>query len=186
MKNNYVNRFDKQVSTFGIKEKMAVVFGAVLIVIFYFMFFHVDKTPYGYDEISEELNTYLSGSDGSYSQEYNSSKMLVLYIDRKDEKYYKYPKQFQDALDAAKENPELAELYNFKNIWVFRNNILFDGEKGERILKGEKELRKTCRSFCVINPKKKALYFYFEPKERDAQYLQENLEKLEFWGAKLN
>ena len=111
--------------------------------------------------------------------------MLVLYTLKRDKKY-KYPKQFQDALDVVMEMPELGKLYNFHELQVFRNNILFEGEKGEKILKGEKALRKVCRSFCVVNPAKKALYFYFEPKPRDAQYLQENLEKLEFWGAKLN
>ncbi len=185
MNNNFINKFDKQVSTFGPKEIMAAIFFVVLCVIIYFTFFHVDRTPYGYTEISEELASYLAGSDSSYSEDYNSGKMLVLYVARRD-KEYKYPKQFQDALDVAIDDSEMGELYNFRELQILRNNILFEGEKGERIIKGEKELRKTCRSFCVVNPKKKALYFYFQPKERDAQYLQENLEKLEFWGAKLN
>ncbi len=185
MNNNFINKFDKQVSTFGPKEIMAAIFFVVLCVIIYFTFFHVDRTPYGYTEISEELASYLAGSDSSYSEDYNSGKMLVLYLARRD-KEYKYPKQFQDALDVAIDDSEMGELYNFRELQILRNNILFEGEKGERIIKGEKELRKTCRSFCVVNPKKKALYFYFQPKERDAQYLQENLEKLEFWGAKLN
>ena len=185
MNNNFINKSDKQVSTFGPKEIMAAIFFVVLCVIIYFTFFHVDRTPYGYTEISEELASYLAGSDSSYSEDYNSGKMLVLYVARRD-KEYKYPKQFQDALDVAIDDSEMGELYNFRELQILRNNILFEGEKGERIIKGEKELRKTCRSFCVVNPKKKALYFYFQPKERDAQYLQENLEKLEFWGAKLN
>ena len=185
MNNNFINKFDKQVSTFGPKEIMAAIFFVVLCVIIYFTFFHVDRTPYGYTEISEELASYLAGSDSSYSEDYNSGKMLVLYVARRD-KEYKYPKQFQDALDVAIDDSEMGELYNFRELQILRNNILFEGEKGERIIKGEKELRKTCRSFCAVNPKKKALYFYFQPKERDAQYLQENLEKLEFWGAKLN
>ncbi len=185
MKNNYVNKFDKQVSTFGIREQLAVVFGIILAVVIYFMFFYVDKTPYGYAEIPEDLVTYLSGAGNYYAEDYNSGKMLVLYTLKRDKKY-KYPKQFQDALDVVMETPELGELYNFHGLQPYRNNILFEGEKGEKILKGEKALRKVCRSFCVVNPKKKALYFYFQPKDRDAQYLQENLEKLEFWGAKLN
>lgn len=185
MKNNYVNKFDKQVSTFGIREQLAVVFGIILAVVIYFMFFYVDKTPYGYAEIPDEVITYLSGSGNYYASDYNSGKMMVLYMLQRDRKY-NYPKRFQDALDAVQKVSDLEEIYNFHELQPYRNNILFEGEKGEKILKGEKALRKVCRSFCVVNPKKKALYFYFQPKERDAQYLQENLEKLEFWGAKLN
>ncbi len=185
MKNNYVNKFDKQVSTFGIREQLAVVFGIILAVVIYFMFFYVDKTPYGYAEIPEEVITYLSGSGNYYASDYNSGKMMVLYMLQRDRKY-NYPKRFQDALDAVQKVSDLEEIYNFHELQPYRNNILFEGEKGEKILKGEKALRKVCRSFCVVNPKKKALYFYFQPKDRDAQYLQENLEKLEFWGAKLN
>lgn len=186
MNNNFINKFDKQVSTFGPKEIMYAVICVVLAIVIYCTFFHVDRTPYGYEEISDDLATYMASADSSYNDYYNSGKMLVLYIDRKDKDNYKYPKTFQDALNVAMEDPELAELYNFENILIFRNNILFDGEKGERILKGEKALKKACRSFCIVNPKKKALYFYYQPKERDAQYLQSNLEKLEFWGAKLD
>ena len=149
------------------------------------MFFYVDKTPYGYAEIPEEVITYLSGSGNYYASDYNSGKMMVLYMLQRDRKY-NYPKRFQDALDAVQKVSDLEEIYNFHELQPYRNNILFEGEKGEKILKGEKALRKVCRSFCVVNPKKKALYFYFQPKDRDAQYLQENLEKLEFWGAKLN
>ena len=185
MNNNYVNKFDKQVSTFGIKEKMAAVLVGILAIVIYCMFFHVDKTPYGYADIPEDVVEYLSGSGNYYALEYNSDKMLVLYTLQRDRKY-NYPQQFQDALDAVQKVPELEEIYNVHELQPYRNNILFEGEKGEKILKGEKALRKVCRSFCVINQKKKALYFYFEPKPRDAQYLQENLEKLEFWGAKLN
>lgn len=185
MANKFLDKFDKQVNTFGPKEIMYAVGFVVLAVILYFTFFHVDKTPYGYEDISENLATYLADKDSYYDEEYKDGKMLVLYTVKRDP-LYKYPKNFQDALDAAMENETLNELYNFKSLTVLRNNILFDGEKGEKIIKGEKELRKACRSFCVINPKKKALYFYFEPKERDAQYLQENLKKLEFWGAKLD
>ncbi len=185
MKNNYVNKFDKQVSTFGIREQLAVVFGIILAVVIYFMFFYVDKTPYGYAEIPDEVITYLSGSGNYYASDYNSGKMMVLYMLQRDRKY-NYPKRFQDALDAVQKVSDLEEIYNFHELQPYRNNILFEGEKGEKILKGEKALRKVCRSFCVVNPKKKALYFYFQPKDRDAQYLQENLEKLEFWGAKLN
>lgn len=185
MGNNYINKFEKNVNTFGAKEIMYAVGFVVLVIVLYFTFFHVDKTPYGYEELSEELSSYLANKDSYYDEEYNEGKMLVLYTSKRDP-LYKYPKNFQDSLDVAIENEEFKELYNFKPLTVLRNNILFEGEKGERIIKGEKILRKACRSFCVINPKKKALYFYFQPKERDAQYLQENLKKLEFWGAKLD
>lgn len=183
--NNYVNKFEKKVSTLGMKEILSVVGLFVLCIIFYFTFFHVDKTPYGYEEISEDLAAYMASQDSYYHDDYTSGKMLVLYTAQSDP-LYKYPKNFQDSLDVAIKNEELNELYNFSELTIVRNNLLFEGEKGERIIKMEKELRKVCRSFCVINPKKKALYFYFQPKERDAQYLQENLEKLEFWGAKLD
>ena len=124
MKNNYVNKFDKQVSTFGIREQLAVVFGIILAVVIYFMFFYVDKTPYGYAEIPDEVITYLSGSGNYYASDYNSGKMMVLYMLQRDRKY-NYPKRFQDALDAVQKVSDLEEIYNFHELQPYRNNILF-------------------------------------------------------------
>ncbi len=180
----YIDQYDKQKLSFGVKEKSAIGIGIVVLISIYFMFFHVDRTPYGYAEIPEKLDNYLKSSL-HYKDEYNSGKMVVIYYDERD-KEYKYNGRFKDALNIAERSQKIDELYEFVEFQQLKNNILFDGKKGEEILKGEKLLKKTCRKFCVMNPKKKALYFYFEPQTRDAQYLESNLEKLEFWGMKLD
>ena len=154
MNNNFINKFDKQVSTFGPKEIMAAIFFVVLCVIIYFTFFHVDRTPYGYTEISEELASYLAGSDSSYSEDYNSGKMLVLYVARRD-KEYKYPKQFQDALDVAIDDSEMGELYNFRELQILRNNILFEGEKAKESSKEKKNSEKLAEVSAWLIQRKK-------------------------------
>lgn len=180
----YIDQYDKQNLSFGVKEKSAIGIGIVVLISIYFMFFHVDRTPYGYAEIPEKLDNYLKQSD-HYKNAYNSGKMIIIkYNENNDE--YKYNPRFKDALDIAERSQKVADLYEFVNFKRLNNNILFDGKEGEIILKGEKLLKKNCRKFCIMNPKKKALYFYFEPQTRDAQYLESNLEKLEFWGMKLD
>lgn len=182
MVNKYVDNFDKKVVKLGVKEKASIAVGIFLVICFYFMFFHVDKTPYGYADIPEKLDKYLQSSK-YYGNAYNGDKMLVLYYNPSD-KEYSYYKVFKDSLDSARRNKKISDLYEFVPFQIIKNNILFDGKEGEIILKGEKQLKKACRRFCIVNPKKKALYFYFEPKSRDVQYLESNLEKLEFWGVK--
>lgn len=181
MKNNYIESFDKKVIKIGIKEKLSLVGGFILLIVLYFMFFYVDKTPYGYTDIPDAVNEYLQ-SNKNYSEAYKSGKQLVVYFGRYD-KDYKYNKEFEGALERAMANEDLVELYDFVTFYPIKNTMLVDAE-GQEILKNEKAFRKVCRKFCVINPKKKQLYFYFEPQVRDAQYLESNLEKLEFWGAK--
>lgn len=82
-------------------------------------------------------------------------------------------------------NENMQELYEFQPYYRMRNTKLLDDD-ATSVLKGEKLLKKTCRKFCIMNRAKKQAYFYFEPKSRDIQYLQSNLEKLEFWGMKLD
>ena len=185
VQNKYVNKYT--ISTFGIKQKAAVILGVLLIVLFYFMFFHVDKTPYGYDEISPKLDEYLKTAE-PYAVEYNKAdKLIVMYYHKRDkDKHNTYPNTFRNEIESAKEDPKFAEYMTFKTFRMLKNTILFDGEKGEAIVNGENELKKVCRDFCIINPKKKAVYFYFKPAIRDTQYLNGNLEKLQFWGAKLD
>lgn len=184
MVNKYVDNFDKKVVRLGVKEKVSIVVAIFLIICFYFMFFRVDKTPYGYTEIPKKLDEYLSSSK-HYSKAYTGDKMLVLYYNPAD-KEYSYYRVFSDSLASARRNKKISDLYEFVPFQIIKNNILFDGKAGEVILKGEKQLRKACRRFCIINPKKKSLYFYYEPKSRDVLYLESNLEKLEFWGVKLD
>ena len=51
----YIDQYDKQKLSFGVKEKSAIGIGIVVLISIYFMFFHVDRTPYGYAEIPEKL-----------------------------------------------------------------------------------------------------------------------------------
>ncbi len=179
----YIEKYDKKALTLGIKEKIAVVIFFGLIIAIYFMFFHVDKTPYGYTEIPEALDTYLKDSP-YYGNKYKGDKMIVFYYADKDPEY-QYEKGFQDALESMKINENMQELYEFQPYYRMRNTKLLDDD-ATSVLKGEKLLKKTCRKFCIMNRAKKQAYFYFEPKSRDIQYLQSNLEKLEFWGMKLD
>ncbi len=179
----YAQRYDKQALTVGIKEKIAIVVGVVILIFSYFNFIYEDKTPYGYAEVPKKLDSYLRESD-YYSKEYKSGKMLVVYYEDRDESY-KYEKSFMDALTVVMQDEAMKELYEFRAFRRFRNNMMMDDD-GQKVLKGEKMLKKNCRKFCVINPKKKELYFYFEPSQRDTQYLKSNLEKLEFWGMNLD
>lgn len=182
MDNKYVNKYT--VSTFGVKEKLAVALGVVLAIVLYFMFFHVDKTPYGYAEIPDDVDAYMKTAD-NYSRFYGKGKMLIMYYDKRD-KDNPYSKTFKDAIESAKRNQKISDLYEFRPFNVLKNNVVFDGKEGEKKIIGEKAVKKVCRSFCIVNPEKKALYFYFKPEQRDVQYLESNLEKLEFWGAKLD
>lgn len=181
-KTKYTEQFDKKDLKF--KDFIPVIAAVGMVIAIYFMFFHKDRTPYGYAEIPEKLDAYMKTSD-YYSKAYNSGKMLVVYYSQRD-KDCKYFKMFSDAIDTAERNKKVHDLYEFIPFQSLKNNVLFEGKKGEEILKGEKALKKACRSFCMINPKKKALYFYYQPKNRDVQYLESNLEKLEFWGIKLD
>lgn len=178
----YIEKYDKQALTVGLKEKLAVIIGVVILVSSYFMFFHVDKTPYGYEDIPDNVDEYLKTSE-YYSSHYKSGKMLVLYYSERDDDY-EYEKSFKDALDVAMQDKALEEIYDFYPFKRLRNNLLMD-DKGQKVVKGEKILRKSCRKFCIMNPKKKELYFYFEPAQRDSQYLMKNLANLEFWGIEL-
>ena len=65
MVNKYVKKYT--VSSFGVKEKLSVALGIVIAIILYFMFFHVDKTPYGYEEIPEDVDAYMKTAD-NYSR----------------------------------------------------------------------------------------------------------------------
>ncbi len=178
-KNNYVDSFNKKTLKLGVKEKISAAVGALVLVAGYFMFFHVDKTPYGYVDIPDKLDEYLKESS-YYSSAYKSGKMVVFFYSDKDDTY-KYEKTFKDNIERVQLIDKISNLYEFVNFRRLRNNILMEDD-GEKILKGEKLLKKTCRKFCIMNPKKKSLYFYFEPRPRDSQYLEGNLEKLEFWG----
>lgn len=77
MVNKYVKKYT--VSSFGIKEKLSVALGIVIAIILYFMFFHVDKTPYGYAEIPEDVDAYMKTAD-NYSRFYGKGKMLIKCI----------------------------------------------------------------------------------------------------------
>lgn len=182
MANKYVEKYNK--TGLGKKEKLAVAIGAVMVVILYFMFFHKDTTPYGYAVIPDKLHEYLQSAD-NYSKDYNEGKMFVLYYNERD-KENPYSKAFKDAVASAQRNKKVSELYSFKTFTMLNNNVLFDGKEGEAKIKGEDALKKVCRKFCIVNPGRKAVYFYYMPKARDIQYLESNLEKLEYWGAKLD
>lgn len=181
--NNYVDRFEKKVIRFSVKEKLAIAAGVVFFILIYFMFFNVDKTPYGYASIPDNVFDYLKSS-GSYSDALTSGKLVVLHCNKTD-KRCTYNSTFQSALERAAENDAYKDKYEFVNLYLLKNTMLADSE-GQEIIKQEKALRKVCRKFCVVNPSKKELYFYFEPKARDAMYLEDNLKALQNWGAKLN
>jgi len=181
-KTKYTQQYDKK--EMKIKDYIPVFAAVFVILAFYFIFFHKDKTPYGYADIPEKLDAYLKVSS-QYSKSYNGDKMFVLYYAPND-KDNKYSKMFREAVETAARNKKVDELFDFVPFYIVKNNLLFEGKKGEDIIKNEKELKKVCRSFCMVNPKKKQVYFYYEPKVRDIQYLESNLEKLEFWGIKLD
>lgn len=178
-KTNYINRLDYKLT---VKDKLCIVIAICFAIFFYFKFFHADSTPQGYANISPELHEFLKTSD-YYNKFYNSGKKIVLY--HANEAKFEYDKEFTDSLAFAAKNPELTANYEFVPFQILSNSVLFDLKTGEKIMKSTEELQKTCRAFCIINPEKQQLYFYFKPLAKEGKVLQSTLTNLQFWGIKI-
>lgn len=178
-KTNYINRLDYKLT---IKDKLYIVLAICVAILLYFKFVHVDKTPQGYATISPELHEFLKTSD-YYGKSYNSGKNIVLY--RTNEEKVQYSKEFENNLRLAAKNDELLKKYEFVSFQVLSNKVLFDVKTGEKVMKASAKLQKTCRKFCIINPAKQQLYFYFDPQAKEGEALTSILNSLEFWGIKI-
>lgn len=178
-KTNYINRLDYKLS---IKDKLYIVLAIFVAILLYFKFVHVDKTPQGYAPISPELNEFLKTSD-YYGKSYTSGKKIVLY--QANETKDPYNQEFMNELLLASKNPELLADYEFMTFQILSNKVVLDVKTGEKVMKASAELQKTCRKFCIINPAKQQLYFYFDPQAKEGKALSSILNNFEFWGIKI-
>lgn len=189
--NKFTKKYTKK-QKLGWKEWTAIVLSVPIAVYVYMNFFYKDTTPYGYDKYDESVHDYLMQSP-NYSPAYTSGKMVVIYYHSRD-KNNPYFGLFRKAIDDIQRISEINDLYSFATFFMMTNNRYFDGEQTKVLLKNEKALKKVCRSFCVVNPKKRAVYFWYQPRQRDLtvtadingkEVLIDNLKALEFWGAEL-
>lgn len=189
------NKFTKKYGNkykLGWKEWTAIVLAIPIAIFVYMNFFYKDTTPYGYDKYGEDVHDYLMHSP-NYSSAYTSGKKVVIYYHNKD-KDSPYFGLFKKALEDIQRISEISDMYEFATYFMMSNNRYFDGEQTKKLLKNERALKKVCRSFCVINPEKREVYFWYQPKQRDLstsndingkEVLIENLKSLEFWGSEL-
>lgn len=143
---------------------------------------------YGYEALGEEVHSYLSTSS-HYGGAYNSGKMLVVYYHPKDERN-EYFGNFKSALNDLSRVSEIRRLYRF--VTFLREEKMGDDKD---LVRNEKMFKKMCRSFCIVNPQRRELYYYTKvrtsdltrnpenPRNRDV--LEDDLKQLEFWGIDL-
>lgn len=189
------NKFTKKYSKkegFGVKEIIAILLVIPIAIYVYLNFMYVDKTPYGYDSYGQEVHEYLMSSP-NYQAAYTSGKKVILHYHSKD-KDNPYFGLFKKALDDIKRITDISDMYEFASYVSMNDNRYYDKDTAGKLLKNEKALKRVCRSFCVINPQKREVYFWFEPKQRDLskaastdgkEVLIDNLKALEFWGIEL-
>lgn len=176
----YIKKTDFKATT---KDKIMASVAIVVAILIYFQFFHVDKTPEGYQVMSPELTAYLKSSE-YYKETFNGNKKIVLFYPKGSK--IQYPVEFSDSIQAAKKNPEYNEKYVFLPFETIKNNALFDIKEGEKLVKYTAELKKDCRSFCIVNPTKGQLYFYYAPSKKEAENLTKILDRLQYWGLKMD
>lgn len=189
------NKFTKKYSKkegFGVKEIIAILLVIPIAIYVYLNFMYVDKTPYGYDSYNQDVHEYLMSSP-NYQAAYTSGKKVILHYHPKD-KDNPYFGLFKKALDDIKRITDISDMYEFASYVSMNDNRYYDKDTAGKLLKNEKALKRVCRSFCVINPQKREVYFWFEPKQRDLskaastdgkEVLIDNLKALEFWGIEL-
>jgi len=189
--NKFTKKYTKK-KTIGWKEILAIILVIPVTLFVYFNFFYEDKTPYGYDKYGEDVHEYLMHSP-TYSPAYTSGKMVILSY-RGNDKENPYFGLFTKSIEDIQRISEISDIYEFAHFYVMTSNRYFDGDQTKVLLKNEKALKKVCRSFCVINPEKREVYFWYRPRQRDLtlsadinkkDILIDNLKTLEFWGAEL-
>lgn len=189
--NKYTKKFGNK-NALSLKEKITIALVLPVAIVCYFYFFHKDTTPYGYDKYDESVHEYLMTSP-NYNSAYTSGKMVVISYHNRD-KANPYFGLFKKALEDIQRISEINDLYAFATFYMMSNNRDFDEDATKILLKNEKALKKVCRSFCVVNPQEREVYFWYQPKQRDLslsndvngkEVLIENLKSLEFWGMKL-
>ena len=146
---------------------------------------------YGYEPLGEEVHSYLSSSP-HYGKGYNSGKMMIVYYHQKDEAN-EYFGNFKTALADLSRVSEIRALYTFVPFIYDKGDGKFSKDKD--LMRNERLFKQLCRSFCIVNPLRRELYFYYKPRTsdltrnpdnpRNRDVLEDDLKKLEFWGIDL-
>ena len=187
-----VKKKGKKGSGLCINEILAMLLMLPILGGVYWYFFYEDPTPYGYDSYGESIHEYLMQAP-NYQAAYTSGKKVIVHYYDKDDSN-PYFGLFKKAINDLQRTSDITEMYEFAHFFNMTNNRYFDGEQTKYVMKNERAMKKLCRQFCVINPEKREVYFWKQPRQRDLtrttdiegkEVLIEHLKSLEHWGIKL-